>query len=482
MEFRMNTRFSRRYFLKGSAAAAAATAVGPSILRAADVGSKLNIAVVGAGGQGQGDMRGFLADGDNLVAFAETDPGTRQRVAAANPGAKAFSDFRKMLDEVKEIDAVTVSIPDHMHAQVAARAIALKKHVFVQKPMAHTVDEATLLLELARKHKVVTAMGNQGHAGEGWRTVCEHIWAGNLGEIKEIVCWTNRSPSHWSQGIDRPAGEDPIPAGFDWDLWQGPAPARPFKAAPAQRAPGHTGFEGYHPFAWRGWWDFGSGALGDMGCHILDGPFWALFLGMPNKLEMVAATENNHKETGPRTAILRYYFPAREGTLPNGEKRAFPACTVTWYEGVTAADRQSGRFLPRPEQLEANRQIIESGTFFLGSKANIMVNEYGQSPSYFPLGARPATNPPQMIPRVRMTNYQEFVQACKGGTAPGSNFEYAVPLTRMVQFGNLVLRAGLKPGESFLWDEKTMTSPDRPEVKQFLTKEYRKGWELKDFV
>jgi predicted dehydrogenase len=481
----MPAKITRRVFLSGSAVAVAAPFVGPSILRAQDVNSKLNLACVGVGGSrggadlGVAGQSGVLAGNDNLVAFADTDPRTRTQVSGRNPNAKGYSDFRKMFDEMeKQIDAVVVATPDHMHAQVGYRAISAGKHCFIEKPMSHTVEEATLMLELTRKHKVQTAMGNQGHISEGWRAVCEYVWSNTLGDIAEVHAWTNRSPSHWPQGIDRPEGQDPVPDGFDWDLWLGPAPARPYKAPIAGfdgRGGGgpHTKFEAYEPFAWRGWWDFGSGAQGDMGCHILDGPFWALFLGMPNKLELVAAANNNHPETGPTTATVKYYFPEREGKLPDGTTKKFVPCTVTWYEGVTAADLREGKTPQKPANFTGN--LPQSGSFMIGSKFGIGANEYGSGVGTFPERLPPAS---QMIPRVRGTNQMEWVGACKGGLPAGSNFEFASPLTAMVQFANLVLKAKLNPGESFMWDAKTMTSPDRPAVNNLIRKEYRKGWEL----
>lgn len=456
-------RFTRRYFLKGSAAAVVATGLAPAILRAQNPGNTVNVACVGAGGKGDQDTSetSKVAQVD-IVALCDVDSGTLNKAAGKYPNVKTFQDWREMLEKQKDIDAVIVSVPDHMHAQVAMAAIKAGKHVYVQKPLTATVWEARQLAEAARKHKVVTQMGNQGHSLDGYRDLCEYIWAGAIGTVREAYAWTNRPI--WPQGMDRPEGEDPVPANLDWDAWLGPAPQRPFKV----KYPEDHKFKGqavYHPFTWRGWWDFGSGALGDMGCHILDGAYWAMKLGHPSKVELVKSSELK-KESAPEWATLKYHFPAR-GDMP--------PFTITWYDGGKVNPP------PRPPELEADRRLPESGSVFIGDKGKIVTSTYGESATrIIPESKHKATNKPdQVIPRVRdpqgkPNHYWDWINAIQQGKQACANFDYAGPFTEMVLLGNVALRAG----KTIEWDGPNLKVTNDKDANQYITREYRKGWEL----
>ena len=268
------TAMSRRDFIGGAAAVAAFTIVPRHVLGGpghTPPSEKLNIAGIGVGGKGAGDIG--AVESENIVALCDVDEKQAGKTFEKYPGAKTYRDFRKMLEKEKNIDAVVVATPDHVHAPASMMAIKMGKHVYCEKPLTHSIYEARMLTEAARKHKVATQMGNQGHSGEGTRLICEWIWGGAIGEVREVHTWTNRPI--WPQGIDRPEETPPVPPTLAWDLWLGPAPDRPYHPA-------------YMPFKWRGWWDFGTGALGDMACHIIDPVFWALKLGYPKSVEAVS--------------------------------------------------------------------------------------------------------------------------------------------------------------------------------------------------
>jgi len=328
------------------------------------------------------------------------------------------------------------------------------KHVYVQKPLTYSVYEARMLTEAARKYKVATQMGNQGHSGEGVRLICEWIWDGAIGPVREVHTWTNRPV--WPQGIGRPKDMPPVPATLDWDLWLGPAPYRPYNPA-------------YLPFNWRAWLDFGTGALGDMACHIMDTPFWALKLGYPTSVEATHSYDvremwkrADNKETYPRASIVRYKFPAR-GDMP--------PVKLTWYDG--------GLLPPRPEDLEPGRKLPESGSIFIGDKGKIMCETYGGSPRLIPeTKMKEYKRPAKTIPRI--TNgvdghEQNWVDACKGGEPACSNFDYSGPLTETVVMGNLAI---LNPGRTLTWDGENMRVTNLPEANEHIHREYRNGWTL----
>ena len=405
---------------------------------------KLNIAFVGAGGKGTSDID--ACSGENMVAFCDVDDETARATYLKYPHVKQYKDFRKMLEENhKQIDAVVVSTPDHTHAVIAMMAIKMKKHVFVQKPLTHTVFEARELTEAARQYKVVTQMGNQGHAGEGARLLNEWIWDGAIGEVSEVHCWTNRPI--WPQGIERPDTIPSVPPTLDWNLWLGPAPWRPYHPA-------------YVPFAWRGWWDFGVGALGDMGAHIIDQPFWALGLGYPDTIQATSTPFTD--ESYPVASMITYHFPAR------GEK---PPVKLIWFDG--------GLLPPRPAELEDGRRIGETGggVIFYGNKATMMCSVYGENPRIIPeTKMREYQRPEKSIPRSPGI-HQEWIDACKGKGRATTSFEYSGKLTEMMLLGNVALK--LKDSHVTLkWDGPNMHFTNSEEANLLLHKEYRAGWAL----
>ncbi len=398
---------------------------------------KLRVAGVGCGGKGGSDIDG--AGAEEIVALCDVDFNRAAGTFRKYPNAKRYRDFRQMLLEMDEqIDAVTVSTPDHMHFPAAMMAITMGKHVYVQKPLTHTVAEARALTEAAHAHGVVTQMGNQGHAGEGTRLLREWVQAGAIGDVHEVHFWTNRPI--WPQGLTRPATADVLPPTLDWNRWLGVAPLRPYHSS-------------YLPFNWRGWWDFGCGALGDMGCHIMDAAFWALDLKYPISVE--AEMDAAYAETAPKWSIVTYQFPAR-GRMP--------PVKVVWYDG--------GKQPPRPKELEADRDMPRGGQLLIGDKGAIMdPSDYCQSPRLIPEEKMQAfTRPEKTIPRVPNSNpHTEWTSACKGGPTPGSNFDHSGPLTEMVVLGNLAIRTGKK----IEWDGKRMLCKNFPAAQALVTKEYR---------
>jgi predicted dehydrogenase len=439
----------------GSAAGVAAFTIVPrSVLGGAGQtppSEKVNIAGVGIGGQGGEDLR-QLENQTNIVALCDVDWAHASGRFKRYPNAKKYKDFREMLDkEDKNIDGVVVGTPDHMHAIVSIAAMKRGKHVYCEKPLTHTVREARMMAEIAREKKLATQMGNQGQAGEEVRLLCEAIWDGAIGQVREVHVWTDRPLNetnkwYWPQGVNRPEGEDPVPESLNWDLWLGPAPMRPYKARV------------YNPFVWRGWWDFGTGALGDIGCHAIDPVFRALKLGYPTSVEACCTLVNN--ETYPVASRVSYEFPARGDLAP---------VTVHWYDG--------GMRPPRPAELGDDRRLGTNGALYVGDKGKMLngrllpesrQKEYGR--------------PPKTLER-SPGHYTEWVIACKGGKAAGSNFpDHAGLLAQVVLMGNIALRPALKDpkvfGTKLLWDAKEFKFTNMPEANKYLSKEYRQGWEL----
>src|SRR5258706_1102186 len=341
------TSLSRRNFLRASTVACAAFNVAPAYVLglngATPPSEQLNIAGIGLGGQGTQDITQFK--NENIVALCDVDAAKAGGTFKRYPKAKIYKDFREMLDKEKEIDAVVVATPDHLHAFPTMTAIKLGKHVYCEKPLTHSVWEARQVAEASRAHKVATQMGNQGQASEGTRRLSEMIQAGAIGGVIEAQGWTDRPSNglfneYWPQGISRPKDTPPVPETLDWDLWLGPAPERPYNPA-------------YLPFKWRGWWDFGTGALGDIGCHSFDPVFRALKLGPPLSVE--ASSTRVNQETYPLASMVTYHFAAR------GE---MPPVKLTWYDGNLRP--------PRPEELEDDRQLPITGVILVGQKGKII--------------------------------------------------------------------------------------------------------------
>ncbi|MGH9593586.1 MAG: Gfo/Idh/MocA family protein, partial [Bryobacteraceae bacterium] len=378
------------------------------------------------------------------------------------PKAKLYNDYRVMLDKEKSIDAVNVTIPDFQHASATMAAMATGRHVYCQKPLAHTVWEARQVTLAARKFGVVTQMGNQGHSGEGTRQLCEMIWSGVIGAVREVHCWTDRPVGWWRQGTVRPPGADAVPDYLKWDLWLGPAPVRPYKerwpdADPNDQNPMHNV---YCPFAWRGWWDFGCGVIGDMACHVMDGANWALKLGPPSTVEVLGASKVM-PEMAPWTSRLKFSFPAR-GDMPE--------CALYWYDG----DPKNRP--PRPAEMEGEWDQ-EGGSLFLGDKGKILSDCYGDNPRLLPESKMAEyTRPPKTIPRVpNNDNYLDFIRACKGGPAACSNFDVSGPFAETALLGNVALRVGKK----LEWDSANLKCPNAPEADAFLKPVFREGWGFK---
>ena len=455
------TALSPRQELSGVSAgvAAAVTIVprhvlgGPGYMPPSD---KLNIACVGVNGKGYSDIAGVATE--NIVALCDVDDVLMADAIKWTQKdnlphfemmerAPKYRDFRKMLDTEKSIDAVTVSTPDHTHAIIALTAMRMGKHAFVQKPLTCTVQEARLLAQVAKEMKLVTQMGNQGHASEEARMINEWIADGAIGEVAEIHTWTDRPI--WPQGIARPLETPALPSTLDWDLWLGPAPFRPYHPA-------------YAPFNWRGWWDFGTGALGDMGAHIIDHPFWALSLGLPETIQ-ASSTEFND-ETFPLASTVHYTFPARE---------KMPAVKLTWYDG--------GLLPLRPGDLEAGRRVgnESGGVIFVGSKGNLMCGTLGESPRLIPETKMKAYRlPPKTLPRSAGI-YEEWITAIKSGNGAQttSNFEYAARLTETMLLGNIAIRMTDK-NLALKYDSRKMAFTNMPEANNYLTREYRAGWNV----
>ena len=438
----MKKIITRRQFVQSSTLAASALAL-PTFVpsRVFGANERLNVAGIGAGGKGAVDIDGCSRE--NIVAMADVDYIRAETSFKRFDKATRYSDFRKMLEkEGKNIDAVTVSTPDHTHAVAAAMAIKMGKHVYCQKPLTHTVSEARILTKLVRKHKVATQMGNQGHSNPDSRRLVELIQGGVLGEVREVHVWTNRPV--WPQGIDRPKDKPPVPDTLDWDLWLGPAPDRPYHPA-------------YLPFKWRGWWDFGTGALGDMGCHNQDLAYWALELRDPISVEAKSSEVNN--ETAPKWSEVTYQFP-------NNKKRG--AVKLTWYDGGKKPDPA----LVKQKSLPANGSII------IGSKDTLYVPMYW-GPGQFLSGAKTEDfkNVPEFLPKPKdfgSHHYQEWIDACKGGKPAYSNFDYAGPMTESVLLANAALRSGGK----IEWDAKKMRITNLPEANKYINHKYRGDWRL----
>jgi predicted dehydrogenase len=487
---------SRRNFIKGAATAAAGLTILPSHVIAGlghkAPSDKLNIAGVGVGGMGRGNLRNM--NSENIVALCDVDWKYAKKCFDDYPDAKKYYDWRKMYEEMGDsIDAVVVATADHAHAIIAAHAMELGKHVYVQKPLTLTVYESRLLTKLARKNKVVTQMGNQGNSGEGVRQMCEWIRAGEIGEVEEVHAWTNRPI--WPQGLERPTETPSVPETLKWDLFLGPAPERPYHPI-------------YTPWNFRGWWDFGTGALGDMACHILDPVFMGLNLMYPSKVQGTSTLVNT--ESAPAAEVVEYIFPER----PALNNVKMPEVKVTWWDG--------GLMPPRPEELGDGEQMGRDGgggCLFIGSKKKLMCGVYGKHP--WILGEEGKPDVPKSLRRIETSHEMDWVRACKDGyqkckeedILPSSNFDYAGPLNEMVVMGvNAVRLQGLK--KILEWDGANMkytnigsdekikiVTADKFEVidgdpkfkteytepidgnkfaEELVNKPYRKGWSLPD--
>ncbi len=460
--------FSRRQFLRRTTlAAGAATLAFPYVGRVLGANDRINVACIGVGGKGDSDSSDAANCGGNIVAICDVDTGPlgskAKQFTGKFPQLKQYRDYRKMLDEMaKDIDAVTVSTPDHQHGVAAIRAMKMGKHCFCQKPLVQTVEEARTMRRLAKEKNLATQMGNQGSAESGLRRAVEVIQAGVIGKPLELHVWSNRPI--WPQGLDRPQGQDPVSENLDWDLWLGPAANRPFKK------------DVYHTFKWRGWYDYGTGALGDMACHTVNMPFRALNLGYPNVVECELASRM-YPETFPKTSRIRFEFPQR-GDLP--------PLKFWWYDGNPGDSLKP----IRPEG-EAVREVIATYDKLPGSGA-LVVGEKGKLFSPDDYGARffvamkgkdeysagdqeeACKAVPQTIQR-SPGHMQEWFRMMKEGTPAYSNFDIAAYLTEIILLGCVALRVG--EGRRMEWDGPNMRSPNLPEADRFVKRENRPGWE-----
>ncbi len=443
---------SRRGFLTTSATAIAGFTIVPghtvSGLGHVAPSDKLNIAGVGIGGMGRVNLEN-VAKTENIVALCDVDwRDPVQKIFNLYPAARRYKDYRVMLDSQKDIDAVIVATSDHTHAIISLEAMKRGKHVYTQKPLTHTVYEAKILAKAAKEYKVATQMGNQGQASDGPRRLREMIWDGVIGPVREVHVWTDRPnnglfKTYWPQGVKRPEDTPPVQKELDWDLFIGPAPMRPYNPA-------------YHPFVWRGWLDFGTGALGDIGCHSFDPVFRALKLKYPTTIQAVSTIVNG--ETYPQGSIVKYEFPAREN---------MPPLTLTWYDGGL-----------RPfifKDLEPGMQLGAGGTLYVGDKGMIVDDKI------LPASLRESYKRPDPYIPSSPGHEEEWIRACKGGAPGGSDFEWAGPLTETVLLGNVALRMELKEklgGTVLNWDSDKFSFTNMPEADKFLHCEYRKGWTL----
>ena len=505
---------SRRSFIRNAAVTGAAISIVPRHVLGRGFtppSDLLNIACVGVGGMGRSNLINLASQ--NIVALCDVDWGytdknlsrldtdvanlqahidhpdaspagkpapavdsekTKERLANILhlkndliPKAKRYSDYRKMLEQQKDIDAVVVATPDHMHAPIALAAMDLHKHVYVQKPLCWSVDEARKLSKRATETKLATQMGNQGRSLDDTRKAVEYVWSGAIGEVREIHVWTDRPVGFWPQGVPRPkaavepldtlkwdgpgvearlaaamAGNYPVPETLSWDLFLGVGPEVPYHPI-------------YHPFNWRGWLDWGCGAIGDMGAHLLDVSMWALNLGLPTSIETVSTPFN--RVSFPNGELIFYEFPAR-GSMP--------PVKLTWYDG--------GLMPPKPEELGDEELIKEGGAILVGSKGKLMHNTYGAHPRLLPQSLQESVgNPPEKLARIPGEEHElNWVDAAKGKTQTASPFEYAAKLTEVMLLGVVALKAGKK----IAYDSANMRVTNVADANQYLSRQYRQGW------
>lgn len=461
---------SRRKFLKNAAVVSAFSLVPRFVLGGKGYvapSDTLYIAGIGAGGKGESDLSEMAKSAQvKIVALCDVDD--RQSVQSRKnfPAATYYRDFRQMLDKEAHVDACTVSTPDHTHAVAAMAAIVRGKHVYVQKPLTHDIYEARMLTEAARKYKVVTQMGNQGGSGNDVRSLKEWYDAGLLGDVHQVTCWTNRPV--WPQGVPTPTGKFDTPKELDWNLWLGTAKAIDYNPA-------------YLPFNWRGWWNFGTGALGDMACHIMDPVFRVLPIDYPTEVECSVSTiwngvfqESFYDDSCPTSSIVHFKYPGKNGK---------PDIQLTWMDG--------GLRPKRPLELTPDEPMgnWDGGVIFEGTKGKMMADCYGENPRLLPTRLmKEVTLPPQKLPRVPEGHYLQWVNACLkgfGNATTSSAFDYAGPFTESVLMGNLAIRSyNIRVKEDFpgrkklLWDAKNMKITNFDEANAFVKREYREGWKL----
>ncbi|HWI57791.1 MAG TPA: Gfo/Idh/MocA family oxidoreductase [Bacillota bacterium] len=443
---------TRRSFLARTTASVAAFSVVPSsvlgLRGAQSPNSKLNIAAIGLCNQGGSDLQGMTSE--NIVALCDVDTRYTAKHAKQFPQAKQFRDFRKMFDQMdKEIDAVLIATPDHWHATLAMRAMKMGKHVYCEKPLAHSIYEVRALMQAARELKVTTQLGNQGHSFDTIRVFREWVEDGAVGTVREVHAMC-RSVYSQVNRLDEVKRGEPVPESLDWDLWVGPAQFRPFHSA-------------YHPGKWRSWTNFGTGVIGDWTCHVIDPVFWTLDLGTPTTIEALEPSDFNpatQGETFPAGNMIRYTFPAKGNRA---------AVTLTWYDGAQKP--------PRPAELEADEKLPDIGALVVGDKAKIM---YGSHGAAAPQILRPDEETKQFKRTVQRYprspgHPKEWIQACKVGKPAGSDFSYGGPLSEIALLGVIAMRFR---GQKLQWDSARMQFTNCSGANDYLKPTFRKGWEL----
>jgi predicted dehydrogenase len=446
---KFNLHLSRRSFLRSTAFAAAcslAPTIAPRALAAGSPNERLNLGFIGIGGRGRDNLVGLR--GENVVALCDVDESRAAQSLGEFPKAKVFRDFRVMLDKVGgELDGVVVSTPDHTHAPAVMQAIGLGKHVYCEKPLAHSLHEVRTITEAARAKGIATQLGNQGHSTDSIRQFVEMIHGGAIGTIGEVHAWC--SNSYRPRGFKvRPSDTPPVPAGLDWDLWLGPASNRPYHPA-------------YLPGKWRGWVDFGTGIIGDWVCHVVDPVFWALDLGSPTTVTAHAEDYDDPKvraETYPAQARIQFDFPERNGR---------PPVKLHWYTGCRP---------DRPPELEPGRDLVNIGAIVVGDQGKIMYGSHGAAGAQLLPAARNNAyiRPPRTLPRSG-GHYEDWVAASKGGPPASSNFNYGGSLTEIAVLGVLAMQLN---GRSLQWDATALEVTNDPEAQRLIKPFYREGWTL----
>ncbi|WP_166334293.1 Gfo/Idh/MocA family protein [Sphingobacterium chungjuense] len=471
----MSDKNSRRSFIKQAAVAAAAFTIVPRHVLGGSgfvaPSDKLMVAGIGVGGKGESDIKSFYDSGKAEIAFlCDVDDRRSAKTRGRFPKAKYYKDYREMLDkEHKHIDAVSVSGPDHNHAIHALAAMELGKHVYVQKPLTHDIWEARVLTDAAKRYKVVTQMGNQGSSNDGTRQVKEWYEAGLVGDVHTVYCWTDRPV--WPQGIKWPAGKAEIPKELDWDLWLGTAPQKDY-------------VDHLVPFNWRGWWDYGTGALGDMGCHLVEVPFSVL--GLQYVQDVHASVGTVYVDEFKRGVFPESCPPSSHATMtfPKTDRTAGPV-TLHWMDG--------GIQPARPEELEANEIFGDGGNgiLMIGTKGKILADTYGENARLLPTSRKEQVALKyERVPGQASGHYAQWVEACIAGYGQkevSAPFEISGPLTECLLMANLAIRGadmnvdGKYPGRNLklLWDNDNMKVTNFDMVNQFVKREYRSGWEMK---
>ncbi len=444
----MRSRTTRRSFLKATAATAAALPVASCLSapeRTTFTSGRLRHAGIGVGGMGRADLR-HIASHRNVDVVALCDVDAKHLAAAAelHPGARTYRDWRELFDrEERNIDAVHVTTPDHMHAAITVEALRLGKHVYCQKPLTHNVTEARRVAQVARRAGVVTQMGIQNRSGKPYRQALALFRSGALGPVREVHVWTDRPAGWWPQGVGRPEGSEPVPVHVDWDLWLGVAPERPYVS-------------GYHPFAWRGRIDFGTGAQGDMACHLMDPALWFLELGQPSRVWSAGPPPND--ETFPLWSTVHYEFPPTRHTTSEPLK-------LTWYDGGYKAPQYL------LDELEAG-EVWSNACLFVGERGALLASPY-YAPRLLPKSRFPDV-PIVDLPDVN--HWHQWVDACAGKGRASAPFSYSGLLTEVALLGNVALRF---PGERLAWDARRLHFRNRPDADVFLRERYRRGWSVR---